>query len=171
MFVKISPPARPSRGASRPFSVECCPLRLAALGQPSQACKCPRGGKWSELSQKKSLSLVTSGDHQQSFSAAAASWSGDGWCVRPDPRSKALTTLSLSHAWLLVISNLRSFWVDRLPTARTRAVAAALTHWALTRGLWQQFHWWRPGPATHQPPILPSWSAHQSNPPKKMGCY
>ena len=32
----MSPPVRPSRGGGRPFSVECCPLRLAALGRPSQ---------------------------------------------------------------------------------------------------------------------------------------
>ena len=77
LFVKISPPARPSRGASRPFSVECCPLRLAALGQPSQACKCPRGGNWTELSPRNHSGLcspveITSRAFQQSsFSPAA----------------------------------------------------------------------------------------------------
>ena len=33
---KQSPPEKPSQGAGRPSSVGCCPLRLAALGQPYQ---------------------------------------------------------------------------------------------------------------------------------------
>ena len=69
----LSPPERPSRGAGRPFSVECCPLRLAALAQPSQMTSVQDGE--SELLSPQNLSpkyhcLATKGNHQPVFSAA-----------------------------------------------------------------------------------------------------
>ena len=45
------------------------------------------------------------------------------------------------------------------PVREREPVSAALTHWALTRGLWRLFHQECPLPAQHSPPPPDSWSA------------
>ena len=85
----MSPPVRPSRGGGRPFSVECCPLRLAALGRPSQMTNVQDGE--SELLSPQNLSpnyhsLATNGNHQQGgFCQFFSSWWDTRWCA-PWPR-------------------------------------------------------------------------------------
>ena len=155
----MSPPVRPSRGGGRPFSVECCPLRLAALGRPSQMTNVQDGE--SELLSPQNLSpnyhsLATNGNHQQggfaSFSAAGGILGG----ALPDPGKSQSFLDNLTFSRLtggLQPKLVSAGWVLGLGR-NCPPVAAALTHWARTRGLWQRSHHWRPQrpTTTHHPP-------------------
>ena len=155
----MSPPVRPSRGGGRPFSVECCPLRLAALGRPSQMTNVQDGE--SELLSPQNLSpnyhsLATNGNHQQggfaSFSAAGGILGG----ALPDPGKSQSFLDNLTFTRLtggLQPKLVSAGWVLGLGR-NCPPVAAALTHWARTRGLWQRSHHWHPQrpTTTHHPP-------------------
>ena len=176
----MSPPVRPSRGGGRPFSVECCPLRLAALGRPSQMTNVQDGE--SELLSPQNLSpnyhsLATNGNHQQggfaSFSAAGGILGG----ALPDPGKSQSFLDNLTFSRLtggLQPKLVSAGWVLGLGR-NCPPVAAALTHWARTRGLWQRSHHWRPQrpTTTHPPPRRCSAGAQhpcpRGNPRKWVG--
>ena len=80
-------------------------------------------------------------------------------CLGPNTRNFTFPRLLLPVTVTTEEPNGGMCFLGFRPVREREPVSAALTHWALTRGLWRLLHQECPLPAQHSPPPPDSWSA------------
>ena len=165
ILIQLSPPGKPSPSASPPSSVEYFPLRLAELDRPCQLTNVE--GKSCEFVTK--ISRV--GHQRRSPAGFFLQLPAADGCLGPNTRNFTFPRLLLPVTVTTEEPNGGMCFLGLRRVREREPVSAALTHWALTRGLWRLVHQECPlhSTAHHRRTA----GAHPCNGghPKKMGWY